>query len=225
MGPVNGYYAITNTTPVTSFSPYIVGNYNSVDGPLPVQLAEFTSNVTGRDVKLNWTTANETNNSGFEIQRTAISGSKSDEWLKEGFVKGSGTKNTRTDYSFTDKKLNTGKFKYRIKQIDYNGNFEYFNLNNIVEISSPAKIELSQNYPNPFNPATNINFQLPESEYVTLKVYDITGREISTLFSDKLNAGYYEKQFDGSGLPSGIYFYQLVVNNIKYAVKKMLLIK
>jgi len=134
-----------------------------VDDPLPVELTSFTSTVNQRNVTLKWTTEREDNNSGFEIERgetSNVKGETLNDWNKIGFVQGQGNSNTIHPYSFEDKKLFSGKYKYRLKQIDYNGNFEYFDLLNEVVIGTPEKFSLSQNYPNPFNPKTVISYQL-----------------------------------------------------------------
>ena len=118
------------------------------------------------------------NNAGFEVERVKSSELRVQSYEKVGFVKGKGTTNTQTSYTFTDTKLNSGKYQYRLKQIDNNGNFEYHNLNGEVEVGIPAKYDLSQNYPNPFNPTTKIDFSLPSDSKVKMIIYDITGREI-----------------------------------------------
>jgi hypothetical protein len=124
--------------------------------------------------------------------------------------------------------LNTGKYNYRLKQIDYNGNFEYFNLSNEVIIGIPDKFDLSQNYPNPFNPTTKINFDLPFDSKVTMKKFDITGREIETMVNEIREAGYYTVTFDGKGIASGVYFYRIVAEGGSQQfvmTKKMVVIK
>jgi hypothetical protein len=89
----------------------------------------------------------------------------------------------------------------------------------------PAAFELEQNYPNPFNPTTRINFQLPQAEDVTLKVYDMLGREVSALLTNtRLSAGTHSMSFDGSGLSSGMYIYQIQAESFS-ASKMMTLIK
>ncbi|MEO8666577.1 MAG: hypothetical protein ABI462_13880, partial [Ignavibacteria bacterium] len=138
------------------------------DPSLPVKLASFTSIVSRNTVRLNWTTTSETNNARFEIERSAVS----QDWSKVGTVGGNGTVTNPTSYSFTDRNLSTGSYSYRLKQVDFNGSFEYYNLNNEVVIGAPTGFELSQNYPNPFNPSTNIEFGLPEAGNVSIKVYD-----------------------------------------------------
>jgi hypothetical protein len=189
-----------------------------------VTLSSLNSNVNGRNVKLNWTTASEINNKGFEVERKPLTGS----WSKVGFINGKGTVNTSSNYSFEDRFLTTGKYSYRLKQIDFNGNFEYHNMNGVVEIGVPTKYDLSQNYPNPFNPVTKINFELPYDAKVSLIIYDMTGREIKTLVNEVKTAGYYTQIFDASGISSGTYFYRIIANaNGKdyIATKKMILVK
>jgi hypothetical protein len=228
----SGPYIITNMQLITSFSPFIVGNIY----PMPVELASFTSNVISRDVKLNWTTATETNNAGFEIQKSEIrsqkslqkNGEQAGDWTKVGYITGNGTKTTPTNYSFDDRKLNIGKYHYRLKQIDYNGNFEYHNLNSIVEIGVPNKFDISQNYPNPFNPTTKIDFNLPYDSKVSMKLYDISGREVMTLVNETKTAGYYTVLMNGNNLSSGMYLYRIIAegNGQNFvSAKKLILIK
>jgi photosystem II stability/assembly factor-like uncharacterized protein len=192
--------------------------------PLPVSLYSFSGITHGNDVSLTWKTTSETNNAGFFIEKSEC-GIQNSEWKNVGFVKGKGTTNTETNYMFEDKKLATGKYKYRLKQIDYNGNFEYHNLSGEVEVGVPKKYELSQNYPNPFNPMTKIDFQLPMDGKVSLVIYDITGREIATLLNNEFKkADYYTVMFNGSNFSSGVYFYRITAD--KYVMtKKMVLLK
>jgi hypothetical protein len=149
-------------------------------------------------------------------------------YSKVGFVQGHGTVNTPVSYSFEDRNLQTGKYKYRLKQIDVNGNFEYFDLNGEVEIGVPGKFDLSQNYPNPFNPSTKINFDLPLDSRVSLIIYDMTGREVMTLVNEQRTAGYYTVLMNGAGLSSGMYFYRILANadgKEFVMTKKMVMIK
>jgi hypothetical protein len=201
----------------------IAGNStdNPLDGVLPVELTSFTSNISNNtNVKLNWITANEMNNSGFEVQRK----DDNSEYQKIGFVKGNNNTNSTSHYTFEDNSLTTGKYSYRLKQIDNNGNFEYFTLSNEVEIGAANKFSLSQNYPNPFNPTTKINFAIAVAGQVTLKVYDMTGREIKTLVNEVKAPGFYTIDFNGANLSSGVYIYKITANNFT-DTKKMSLIK
>lgn len=185
---------------------------------IPVELVSFTSSVIGNDVQLSWMTASETNNMGFEVEK--LSGSS---WDKIGFVNGNGTTTETRSYSFVDKNLNAGTYSYRLKQIDFDGTFEYSNVIE-VDVSSPQQFELSQNYPNPFNPATTISYTIPQSSFVTLKVYDIIGNEVATLVNENKEAGRYNVNFDASNLSSGIYLYSITAGNFT-EVRKMTLIK
>ena len=190
------------------------------DYPLPVELSSFVSTVSHRTVQLKWTTSSETNNSGFYIERNSGNGN----WTNAGFVAGHGTVTYPVNYSFTDRNLNAGIYNYRLKQIDINGNFQYFNLNNEVSIGIPSRFEVYQNYPNPFNPSTKISFDLPVDSKVNVTVFDLSGKEIVTLINDVKTAGYYTIDFNASNLSSGIYFYRISAGNFT-ATKKMTIIK
>ena len=115
-------------------------------------------------------------------------------------------------------------YSYRLKQIDFNGSFEYHNLSNDVEIGVPTEFNLSQNYPNPFNPSTKIDFQIPENGNVKITLYDMTGREVAVILNEVKEAGYYNVNFNGSNLSTGAYFYRINANDFT-ATKKMTLIK
>ncbi len=212
---------------------WIVGNYGLVvnyydEQFVPVELASFSSTVNKNNVTLNWKTASEVSNAGFEIERFD---EKNADWNMIGFVEGSGTSTELHHYTFFDKGLQPGTYSYRLKQIDLNGTFKYYNLNESVEIGLPDQFTLYQNYPNPFNPTTKISFVIPNVEtghaqslQTKLIIYDILGNEIATLLNKPLQAGSYEIEFDASDLPSGVYFYNL--NFSGYSdTKKMILIK
>ncbi|CAF3329126.1 unnamed protein product [Rotaria sp. Silwood2] len=188
--------------------------------PLPVELASFTSSVNSNNVTLNWSTVQEQNNKGFEIERNSFGAG----WKKVGYVEGHGTINTTQNYIFKDNSLTTGRYSYRIKQIDYNGNFEYFELSNEVAIGVPNRYLLAQYYPNPFNPVSIINYQLAINSFVTLKVYDLAGKEVASLVNEMKDAGYYSISFDAKNLSSGTYFYKLSTDKFS-DVKKMVVVK
>ncbi|MEO8666746.1 MAG: T9SS type A sorting domain-containing protein [Ignavibacteria bacterium] len=208
---------------LTTFSDFAVGG-DSLQNPLPVELSSFTSFINRQNVTLKWSTASELNNSGFDIERSEINGQNSNNWINSGSVSGNGTSSSPNTYEFTDRNLASGKYIYRLKQIDFNGNHHYYNLGNEIVIGIPEKFELSQNYPNPFNPSTTINYQLTQGDRVTLKVFDLSGKEISTLVNEKQEAGYYSIKFDGTGISSGIYFYRITSGNF-ISVKRMILVK
>jgi hypothetical protein len=199
--------------------------------PLPVELVSFTVDEINNNVQLNWSTATEINNSGFEIERKE-SGvrSRESEWNSIGFVQGHGTTTEPQFYSFIDETLPSGEHQYRLKQIDYDGSFEYSKIVEVI-IEGPRDFSLSQNYPNPFNPSTKIKYTIPYVEthsdaslLVTLKVYDVLGNEVATLVNEEKTPGEYEVEFDGINLPSGIYFYHLKAGDF-IQTRKMILLK
>jgi len=174
------------------------------NGGTPVELLSFTCIVENDVVDLIWVTATETNNSGFEILRTTTN----EEWSKIGFVPGHGTTTETQHYSFTDNDVKPGEYQYKLKQIDYDGTFEYTQIVEVV-VTFANKFSLFQNYPNPFNPTTSLQYAIGSKQFVTLKIYDNLGREMATLVNKEKSAGEYEVEFDGSALTSGIYYYQL----------------
>ena len=190
---------------------------------VPVELVSFTANTNGNNVNLSWSTATEINNSGFEIERAVSSPLSTLYWGKVGFVNGNGTTTETQSYSFTDDNLTSGKYLYRLKQIDFDGTYEYSNEVEVT-VTVPEKYELSQNYPNPFNPSTKINYQIAQNNFISLKVYDVLGNEVTTLVNENKTAGYYEINFDASSLSSGVYLYKLQAGSF-VETKKMILLK
>ncbi|HMS34657.1 MAG TPA: T9SS type A sorting domain-containing protein [Ignavibacteria bacterium] len=221
-----GRFALRQGLATTSANLVLDEIYSGTDWTtlLPVELSSFSSAVNKNIVELNWATTQETNNMGFEIERKSNSSQSSGEWKNIGNVSGNGTSSSVHNYSFTDRNLSTGNYSYRLKQIDFNGNFEYFNLQNEVNIGIPSVFSLSQNYPNPFNPATTINFDLPVDSKVNIKLFDISGREAATVINEFKTAGYHTVNFNASGLTSGVYFYNLTGANFS-VTRKMLLVK
>lgn len=226
------YDAAPNTTNKTititglnSFSNFSFGDANN---PLPVNMKSFTSNINGRNVKLKWLTEKEQNNKGFEIQRVNANNPNT-EFSKIGFVNSYGNNQNQNVYSFDDIKLNAGKYNYRLKQIDNNGNYTYYNLSTTIEIALPKEFKLSQNYPNPFNPITKIDYELPFDSKIRIVVYDILGREVKNLISgESKQAGYYTVELNATNLSSGTYFYRMIVNTQGkdfIFTKKMIVIK
>jgi sugar lactone lactonase YvrE len=187
--------------------------------PLPVELVSFTATVRPGKVELNWSTATEVDNYGFEIERKT-----SDNWVKIAFVRGSGNSNSPKNYSFTENTL-AGKYQYRLKQVDHDGTFEY---SNVVEVTVGLTVEdytLGQNYPNPFNPSTTITFAMANTEHVTITVHNMLGQEVETLFNGIAIADQlYSLSFDAKNLSSGIYFYTLHSAN-RNEIRKMSLMK
>jgi hypothetical protein len=187
---------------------------------VPVELTSFNATLKDEGVQLEWTTATEINNMGFEIQRN-----QSAEWETIGFVEGSGTTSEITNYQFYNdlsESNSSMNLKYRLKQIDFNGVFSY---SNIVEVDFLLEdYSLSQNYPNPFNPSTNISFTLTRSSFVTLKIYNVLGNEITTLVNKVIPGGNHQIEFNASGLSSGIYLYTINAGDF-VETKKMVLMK
>jgi len=173
----------------------------------PVELISFSGKYINGSVNLNWSTATETNNRGFEIQKSKVK--NQNDWETIGFAEGNGTTTQQKSYSFSDKNLSAGKYYYRLKQIDFDGTFSYSNIIE-VDVLLPDEFRLEQNYPNPFNPATTISFAVGNTSFVSLKIYDALGKEVATLINEIKQAGEYEIEFSPEpGLASGIYFYKL----------------
>lgn len=196
------------------------GNGTKCGGVLPVELVAMNALATLDAVTLNWKTATEVNNYAFEVERRAMS---SDQWREIGFVPGSGTSNAPHNYSFTDQKLTAGIYAYRLRQVDNGGAFKY-SQETQVTIEAPKVFALSQNYPDPFNPSTNISFSIPATSFVSLKVFDALGREVSVVLSEQMPAGKYSRQWNATGLPSGVYFYRLQAGSF-IETKKLVLLR
>lgn len=187
---------------------------------VPVELISFNGYITNNTVQLNWRTATEANNHGFDVERRV----NEYEWNTIGFVEGSGNSTSPKEYSFTDSELfvRGKKIQYRLKQIDNDGSFEY---SDIVEVEIvPVKFELSQNYPNPFNPSTTITFSLPKETQLKINIYNALGEFVETLAAGTYDAGYHKITFDASSLSSGVYFYSLMSADF-VQVKKMILLR
>jgi hypothetical protein len=197
----------------------VYATFNFTDNPSPVELVSFSAKVIDDNVNLTWNTATEVNNYGFDIERSFNNGV----WHKIGFVNGNGTSNSPHNYNFQDNNLLTGEYIYRLKQIDIDGKIKYSETL-IININSPLHYDLKQNYPNPFNPVTFIKYSLPSDGFVSLNVYDILGRKVANLVTRNQTAGNYSVRFDGSDLSSGLYIYQLKINDY-VATKKLLLMK
>ncbi len=184
----------------------------------PVELVSFTGSASGSDIILNWTTASEVNNKGFEIERKT-----KDTWDKIAFINGRGTTTSGGSYSFTDTDLPAARYTYRLKQLDFNGTSEYSNEIEI-ELAPASDYTLEQNYPNPFNPSTVIGYTAAEPGWIKLKIYNTLGEEIAVLVNEQKDAGEYQVTFDAKNLPSGTYFYRLETGSTTIA-RKMLLAK
>jgi hypothetical protein len=241
---------VTGTADICADVIIINGTYSGdgtqCNSPLPVELISFTSSNINNKVLLNWQTATEVNNYGFEIERSVAQISNlCNNWEKIGFVAGHGNSNSPKDYSFIDENPPSGKIQYRLKQIDTDGSFEYSHVVE-VETETPKQFSLEQNYPNPFNPSTTIKYSIPSvmvrqahhdnadvtlsqsksDIHVTLKIYDILGREVATLVDEYQKPGTYNYQLSTSNyqLSSGVYFYKLQSGSFTQT-KKLILLK
>ena len=192
---------------------------HTTNGGLPVELTSFTAKSNGKEVILNWSTATELNNQGFEIQRRVAES----EFATIGFVKGEGTTTNQKEYSYIDKELADVKYFYRLKQIDYNGTYEYSNVIE-VDVRSLNEYALEQNYPNPFNPVTTIGYVLKDKSNAKLILLNAIGEEVAVLVNEEQDKGFHTVDFNAANLPSGVYFYQLKAGEF-ISVKKMLLLK
>ncbi len=186
---------------------------------IPVELTSFTASVSAGMVTLNWTTASEINNHGFEIERI-----NDGNWTTIGFREGAGTSTDIRSYSFIDKVsgIQAEHLSYRLKQVDYNGQSSY---SDVVEVSlSPVKYNLDQNFPNPFNPSTIISFSIPQRENVSLDIYNLLGQKVTSVVNKEMESGRYDIKFNASNLSAGIYFYILRAGNF-VSTRKMMLLK
>jgi hypothetical protein len=207
------------------------GWLNKVPGnPLPIQLSSFTAAATAQNaVQLKWTTLTEVNNFGFEIQKSPGQPNNY-QTIPNSFVPGHGTTNVPHHYNYTDSNASVGTWYYRLKQIDLDGTVCYSDgilvdvLMDVEESPLPTTYSLDQNYPNPFNPSTTIEFALPDAGYVSLKVYNVLGKEVAMLVSSELTAGRHEARLDAAELASGTYLYRLQAGAF-VDTKKFLLLK
>ena len=231
-GDFNAYYHSVNDL-ITHFNqPYYLKMSKLTLGTLatlaqltdivPVEMLTFTASVRNSEVHLLWSTASEINNRGFEIERSV---NDNNNFTAIGFVDGKGSSTEINYYSFTDKPQvkDVNQLYYRLKQIDFDGTFSYSDVVNIT-YDVPAEFVLGQNYPNPFNPSTRISYFVPNQSFISIKVYDVMGREVAALVNEVKSTGSYELVFDASLLPSGTYFYTITAGEYS-ATKKMILVK
>ncbi len=234
-GRSNLYLAITVKSQSglkSKFDNIYVDDFFIGGGALPIQLASSAAYVIrDNDVEVAWKTVSETNNYGFEVYRKR---GETGDWTKIGFVQGHGTSLAPQSYSYIDRSLSFGKYNYRIKQIDLDGQSKDYPAMDVT-VGTADKFVLAQNYPNPFNPSTMVEFAVPQSGFATMKVYNVLGQEVATLFEENADAGkVYTVRFsaiggsafggNASSLPSGLYFYTLKSAG-KTDTKRMLLLK
>lgn len=188
-----------------------------IDQQVPVELISFTASVNNAEIKISWTTATELNNSGFEIQRK----NENSIWIPIGFIEGNGTTTKQNSYYFTDQNPVVGTNKYRLKQVDFDGSFEYSN-----EVEADFMLQeyvLQQNYPNPFNPETKINFNIPKEEFINVTIYNSLGEKVATLLNGVMNAGSHSIIFDANGFASGLYILKMTSGSYSNTIKMNLM--
>ncbi len=198
----------------TAFSGVFTVNY-----VIPVELVTFKAERARSGIVLSWITASESSNYGFEVQRS-MNGAT---WQTIGFVPGHGTTSQPHHYTFQDGDLTLGTRGYRLKQIDYDGQFILSAPIQIV-IAASERYGLEQNYPNPFNSATLIQFDLPEPAAIRLTLYDLLGKQVAVIAEGSFDAGHHFIPFRSDRLAAGMYFYKLEANHF-VAVKKLLVLK
>jgi photosystem II stability/assembly factor-like uncharacterized protein len=202
-----------------------IGTIIATENQVPVELTSFTVTVANGNAVLNWQTATETNNEGFEIKRSQKSNFKNQkEWEKVGFIEGHGTTTSENSYTYTDKNLEQGSYSYKLVQVDFDGTRNESEAVDVEITAQPNDYKLMQNYPNPFNPTTTINYSIPEKGNVTLEIYNSLGEKVSTLVDGFKQAGSHQVTFDGADLSSGTYFYRIRAGSF-VETRKMLLIK
>jgi aminopeptidase N len=225
-------FLVTKNPTAVTFDPnsYIVLKSATLTqvAPMPVELTSFTASIKDKFVVLDWKTATELNNSGFQIERAKVS-SNIDAVNSEllafeniGFVKGNGSSTVPKEYSYIDHFISYGKFVYRLKQIDLDGKYKYSPNVLISTGNLPSSFVLSQNYPNPFNPSTIIRFEVPRTSRIKLTIYDMVGKAVKVLSDAFFEQGIYEKTFDAKDLASGVYIYELKSDDILLRQKMVL---
>jgi Secretion system C-terminal sorting domain len=202
--------------------------------PLPVELTSFTAEAKDNFIVLKWNTATETNNKGFEVERlqdykilklqdlNSKSEIRNPQWQFVGYVDGKGTTTTQQFYDYIDYVKEYSVYHYRLKQIDFDGSYEYSNEIAVQGGLRPEEYMLWQNYPNPFNPQTTIKLSVPKTSIVKLSVYNSLGELVKVLTEGTFAAGDYSFEFNGKDLSSGIYIYEMKTSEITLRNKLVL---
>lgn len=202
----------------------VVGNsgkiYKTLTAGMPVELVNFAAQIIDGKINLFWQTATETNNYKFEVERCEKAFVL--DWFKIGEINGNGTSTSINSYSFVDNNANTGNYLYRLKQIDYDGSYQYSKSIN-VSLIAPLEFSLKQNYPNPFNPSTTISYTIASVCDVKIIVYDIIGKAVTELVNSRQEAGTYNINFNAKVLSSGIYFAKISAGNFSKTIKMNLI--
>ncbi|GJQ62421.1 MAG: hypothetical protein SCALA702_14740 [Melioribacteraceae bacterium] len=212
-----GQVVVTNTS-LTELK--LIVDYNA---PIPVELSSFAANVVGETIQLAWETATETNNKGFEVERSE----DGQTFTKIGYIDGNGTSSEKHAYNFTDHHATVGSYFYRLRQVDFDGTAHY---SDAVEVDFvPTEFSLGQNYPNPFNPSTKIKFAVPVDSKITVTLYNMLGQKVKELVSQDYSVGLHEVELNASELASGMYIYSITAQGVDGSnfvdTKKMMLMK
>ena len=185
---------------------------------VPVELNSFTYRITGPYIELNWKTATEKNNKGFEIQKS----SDKNAWNAVDFVPGFGTTTDLHTYKYLDKDPLRGISYYRLIQQDFNGTNKIYDPIEVT-FNEPFQFTLQQNYPNPFNPSTRIIYNIGKDSHVNLTIYNALGQKVKTIVNEFKPAGQYEIKFNASGFSSGIYIARIESGGLSKMIKMSLL--
>ena len=196
----------------------------SDEGEIPVELSSFVARSQNNSVNLFWTTVSESNNFGFEIQRST----NNKNFIKIGFRKGQGTTTLVHNYKYSDFHLPAGEYYYRLKQIDTDGASSFSHVIKIT-LSMPLQCKLLQNYPNPFNPITTIQFEIPVDSDIAVNIYDLNAHLVRTLFNGFKSAGIHSCVWDGKNengrtVSNGVYLYRISSGQFSLT-RKMILAK
>lgn len=184
--------------------------------PVPVELTSFTAAAKGTMVNLNWSTATELNNHGFELLRKDAGS----DYKVVTFIDGQGTTTEKHYYNYNER-VASGKYYYKLRQIDFDGTMKEFTPIE-VEVSGDFSYSLDQNYPNPFNPSTSIRFTIPQAGLTKLTIYNLLGQQVKSLVNEFKEAGSYSINFNATDLPSGAYFYKLESPEFSKTMKMLL---
>ncbi len=190
------------------------------DGLLPVELSNFEAEVEDREISLQWETSSETNNAGFAIEYAGLDG----QYSEIAFVEGNGTTSEANNYQFAINEFEIGIFKFRLKQVDFDGSYGYSpELDLTVDL--PSDMVLDPAYPNPFNPVTNIRFAVKERQNVNLHLFDLQGRLVKNLFEGPMEGGVMKTfRLDAFDLTSGTYIVQLRGEELKKSMTRSILL-
>ena len=195
-----------------------IDNFSMSDVPIPVELVSFNAVVNGTDVSLNWATASETNNAGFEVQVQ-----NGEDWNVLGFVEGHGTTTEAQTYGYTAADMTVGTHSFRLKQIDYDGALEYSDELEVT-VETPGTHLITRAYPNPFNPQSQFTVAVAQEQHVSAELFNTLGQRVAVLFDGTVEANQSQLvTIDGAGLSSGLYIVRVNGDRFSDALRVTLL--